>query len=360
MFALVVAAVVAVAQTLSPADASAIGKKAIALLTQYAQEGDAEARAIVAAAWGQIGNPAAVPMLKSALKDKNVNVRIEAATSLQKLGEAVAAQEALEAIIVKGSSAAIEGLAPKQEMRRLARDKTRAKAVARLSEFGGEQAVALFERTLEDTSPDVREATALALARMGLAEFAAPFLQAAQSKDENVRAATARALGEIARPEYFEPVHELALDSSPIVRLAAVEALARFDTSSAAEPLTQALRDDDARVRAKALTGLSKLPHPPTRGLLRELLKQAKVPEAALKAEAGLALRGEPVDLGFADRTLRLKDADLKTLAIEVLKVSSGDEAALLLKRTMEEETDTRLRLWAATALVKKLQRRRS
>lgn len=345
--------------SLGPGEASALGKRAVAMLTEYSHDGDAEGRALVAAAWGQIGNPAAAPMLRKALKDKNVIVRIEAATSLHKLGDDERAFKVLESVIMKGTVTP-EGLTPQQEMRQLARDKARARAIARLSEFGGEEAVNLFEQTLKDSSPIVRDATSKALARMGLDEFAEPFLKALQDKDETVRAAAARALGEIGRGDYLAAVKEACGDSSALVREAAMAALAGFEGLAAAPPLAQGLRDEDARVRARALMSLSKVPDPETTDLLRSELQDTKAPEAALKAQAGLARRGAKVDLGLADRTLQSKDADLKLLALDVIAEAPGDEAALLLKRTMDEETDTRLKLGAASALVKRLQRKRA
>ena len=360
MLALVLAAaLVPVNPASAPAgavDAPALGKRAVAVLTQYSFEGDPEARAIVAAAWGQIGNPAALPLLRKALKDHNVAVRIEAATSLHKLGDDPSAKAALEAIIVKTSSAPARSA--RDEYRDLARDKARAKAILRLSDFGGEEAANLFETTLEDPSPVVRDATSLGLAHMGLDEFAAPFLDAAHSTDEGVRAAAARSLGGIGRSDYVAALKDLAADSSADVRLAAIEALAGLDGSLTASTFADALRDADARVRAKALWALSRVADPNTTAVLRQTLNDSKASDVILECEAGLALRGEKVDLDLAQRALGLKDADLKALALEVLKASSSDEATAMLQRVMESDRDTRLRLWAATALVRRLQRR--
>ncbi len=359
MLALVLAAALVPAQTgqhASSIDAAALGKRAVAVLTRYSFEGDAEARAIVAAAWGQIGNPAALPLLRKALKDRNVAVRIEAATSLHKLGDDPSAKTALEAIILKTSTEPAHSA--REQFRDIARDKARARAILRLADFGGEEAAGLFEKTIEDPSPAVRDATNLALAHMGLDEFAAPFLEAAHSTDEGVRAAAARSLGAIGRTEYVGALKELAGDSSADVRLAAIEALSNFDGSLTAASFADALRDADTRVRAKALWALSRIADPDTKDLLQKTLNDTTAADVILECEAGLALRGAKVDLDPADRALALKDADLKELALEVLKAASGDAATAMLQREMESDRDTRLRLWAATALVKRLQRR--
>src|SRR5262245_54805396 len=117
MWALAVAAALSPAPSLAPGEVAALGKRAVAVLTEYAQTGDAEGRALAAAAWGQIGNQAAAPMLRRALKDKNVIVRIEAATSLHKLGDDARAFKALESVVVKGSTPTADEYTPEQEMR---------------------------------------------------------------------------------------------------------------------------------------------------------------------------------------------------------------------------------------------------
>ena len=350
------------AQSVAPPDTAALGRRALALLTSMTTEADAESRALAVAAWGEIGNPAVLPLVKKALKDKNVTVRIEAATALHKLGDSPAAWAALESVIVKSTASASRraGGDPQRRMRDLARDKARAKAIARLSEFGGEEAAELFETTIEDPSQVVREATALALARMGLTEFADPFVAALEDKDESLRASAARSLGEIGRAEHLLALVKLMSDGSPIVRLEAAGALAGYKQREAAAALGAALKDEDARVRAKALQGLAKLDDPETTDLLKQALKAATAPEAALKAQAGLALRGETVDLGLAERTLVAKDGDLKALAVDVARAAGGPDALKLLARVMDEQADTRLKLAAAQGIVSVIQRRRS
>src|SRR5581483_6426437 len=56
------------------------GRLAIQLLERAGAAGDFEVRALAASAWGAIGNAAARPVLEKALKDRNVYVRIEAAS----------------------------------------------------------------------------------------------------------------------------------------------------------------------------------------------------------------------------------------------------------------------------------------
>src|SRR5438105_7228927 len=67
----------------SPVEA---GRLALKLLASALRDGDADTRAASAVAWGQTGNPAAVPVLRKTLRDKNARVRVEAAYSLHLLG----------------------------------------------------------------------------------------------------------------------------------------------------------------------------------------------------------------------------------------------------------------------------------
>ena len=225
------------AQTSSPAPApatgeAALGKRALGWLREALNDEDAAVRAAALVQWGELGNPAAVPLVKKALKDRNVNVRIEAATALHKLGDPECAP-ALQKIVAKaavGAEGGARGAGPSSaqaEMKALARSKTRIRAIGRLAECGGEDAVKLFETTLKDKNPVVADATAVALAKMGFDEYGEPFVAALEDKDEAVRVAAVAALGELAKREYFDALRKAAVDPAVAVRVEAMRALGR-------------------------------------------------------------------------------------------------------------------------------------
>jgi HEAT repeat protein len=201
------------------------GRDALTYLKANSLSPDPEVRAAVAAAWGEIGNPRTLPLLRRAAKDRNDFVRVEAAVSLHKLGD----EQGREVLLaVARSSAAPKGkLTPASEMKALSRTKARALALIKLSDLGGEDAVALMEQTLFDRSGAVRDATAVALCRLGLEEqFPRQFLGAAKDKDESVRAEAIKALGQTNLASVRATLVGAANDPAAAVRAEAVAALA--------------------------------------------------------------------------------------------------------------------------------------
>lgn len=337
----------------APAD---LGRKALRLLAAALSDGDADTRAAAAAAWGQIGNQAALPLLRKALRDRNARVRVEAGYALHLLGVDDGLPELMAT--VRRGSVPIDGLSATEEMRWLARSKSRILAIQRLSEIGGADVVSLFEKTLKDPSGPVRDATAIALARMGLDEFEQQFVEALKDADETVRATAVKALGEIGRAELFEPITQAAGDQSEIVREQAMLALAGYADFDTARLLEKGARDPDARVRARALAVLAQRQDREASPLLRAVLKDATNPEIALKCMAGLARRGDRVELALAEQKLSEKDADMRGLAVDVLRAADAPASTDLLMRVAESDRDGRLRVQAAAALIKRLSKR--
>lgn len=333
-----------------------LGQQAVGVLVKHRQDSDAEVRAAVAAAWGEVGNHAALPWLQKALSDKNSGVRLEAAYSLHRLGD----ERGLPALmaIVRQSSASAENLSAAEEMRLLAKNKSRVMSIQKLSRIGGEDAVNLFEKTLKDPSGAVRDATSIALAKMGLDEFETPFIEALRDLDDSVRVAAVKALGEIGTPAALEALHQAAGDPAVSVRAEVMRALGEFSDAETARALAKATADGDLRVRSRALGALAKIRDIGTTNLLRAIMKDSNAVEIQLKAMAGLALRGDIdyVDLPLAAACLKQKDADLKALALDVLRKVDNDASSDILSRVMQDDPDARVRVQAAAILVKRLQ----
>jgi hypothetical protein len=77
----------------------------------------------------------------------------------------------------------------------------------------------------------------------------------------------------------------------------------------------------------------------------------------SLVALAGLAGRGEDVDLGLADLTLGQSDPELKSLAVRVLAAARRPEALELLLKAMRGDASRRVRVEAAAAVIGRLRR---
>ncbi|MFA6003166.1 MAG: HEAT repeat domain-containing protein [Elusimicrobiota bacterium] len=340
----------------APAADPALGRIALKFLAGKAADPDSDVRAAVAAAWGEIGNPAALPLLKKAAKDKNDLVRIEAAVSLFRLGDEKGRGLLME--LVANPTASSGTITPALEMKLLARTKARALALMKLSNMGSEEVVGLMEKTLRDPSGEVRDATAVALCRLGLDEFAKQFLDAAQDKDDTVRAAAVKALGDTGLAAARDTLAAAAGDPSAAVRAEAVGALAAAADAATAPVLVERLQDENLRVRYLAVGGLARMAQDSAVApVLRRLAADAKTPDLALRAMSGLASRGEDIDLDLAERSLAAKDLDGCMLALDVIAAAAGEKATRLLVRVMEEDPAARVRVQAASMLVKRMQK---
>ena len=331
-----------------------LGREAVALLSSSGADPDPEVRASVAATWGLLGNRAAVPFLKRALADANPDVRIAAAASLYRLGEVDGLTTLIDETKTSGGA---PPTTPAQELRRMARDAARARAVLKLGEIAGENARAALKSAHEDPEGEVRDAASIALARIGDAGASAPFMAAIADADEAVRASAARSLGMIGR-EGRDILGKLAAsDASVGVRAEACAALGFFTDPASVELLAAALKEKSGRVRLAAARALARRAEPGSTAALKALLEKAPPPELALIAQSGLADRGEEVDLGLADLTLGQGDPELKSLAVRVLAAARRPEALDLLSKAMRSDASRRIRVEAAAAAVARLRR---
>lgn len=335
----------------STASPAALGREAVEVLTARGADPDPEVRAVAAKAWGDLGNRAAIPRLKRALADNNADVRIAAAAGLQKLGDVQGLVALIDETKPIQSGAASS---PAEELKRMARDAARARATLKLGETAGDAGVEALKNLLADPSGEVRDAAAVALARLGQGS-ADQFLEAMKDPDEGVRASAARALGQIGRDGVDLLKKALASDASASVRAEAAYSLGSFSDPASTPLLAAALADKSGRVRFAAARALAKRSEPSSTAALKKLSDQAPPPELALTAQAALAARGEDGDLSLAELTMGQKDAELRLLAVQALGASSKPQARDLLARAMREDADARVRAAAAAALIQDL-----
>ncbi len=339
-----------VVSTSSPA---ALGREAVAILAARASDPDPEVRAFAAAAWGDLGNRAAIPTLKRALADDNADVRFAAAASLQKLGDV----QGLVALIDETKAVSSGPTAsPAEELRRMARDAARARAVLKLGETGRDASVDALKNALADPSGEVRDAAAVALARLGQGD-AAQFVNALKDPDEGVRASAAHSLGLIGRDGHDELKKALSSDPSVSVRAEAAFALGAFSDPPSGALLAAALSDKSGRVRLAAARALARRDEPASTAALKKLFDQSPPPELTLVALAALVKRGVDADLGLAGLTLGQKDPDLKSLAVTALAASGKPDARDMLASAMRSDPDPRIRAQAAAAMIAQLRR---
>jgi HEAT repeat protein len=352
----------------APAAASgpaAFGRQALNFLAGRAADPDPDVRIAVAADWGDIGNaaPKVLELLMKAGKDRDDFVRIEAGYSLFRLGDEGGRRILMD--LVRSSATAKGALTPAQEMKLFSHTKARAQALVKLSDMANEDVVALMEQTLTDGSAAIRDATAVALCRLDLAQeppvapYLKAFLDAAKDKDDTVRVAAVKALGQTNLASVRETLVAAAGDPSAAVRAEAMAALAASADETLAQLFIDHLKDENLRVRYQAVGGLARIAQEPSAlATLRKLAADDKAPDLALRAMTGLAAQGEKVDLDLAQRQLRANDVDGRMLALEVVAGAPGDAAPGLLAQVMAADASMRVRVAAAAMLVKRLQRK--
>jgi HEAT repeat protein len=335
----------------STASPAALGREAVSVLVEGTQDPDPEVRADAATAWGDLGNRAAVGTLKRALEDKNADVRIAAAASLVTLGDDAGVKTLIDETkpLKSGPSAS-----PADELRRMARDAARARAALKLGEAGGDAAIEALKTALVDPAGEVRDAAAIALARLGQRD-SAQFLTALKDADEDVRASAIHALGLIGRDGLDGLKRALSGENSISVRAEAATALGSFADSASVGLLAKALADKSLRVRLAAARALARRDQPESTAALQKLFDQSPPPELALVALQAIVKRGEDADLSLPELTLAQKDPDLKALAVAALGASRKPQARDLLAAAMRRDPEPRVRALAAAALIASL-----
>lgn len=334
-----------------------MGKKALRTLLVQSQHADYEVRAAAASAWGAIGNPSARKILQKFLTDTNPYVRIEAAYSLHLLGFDEGTSAVKKLLEFSTTTAVTKAEGPSEILKQLASEKIRVQAVDRISRFGSVDSVAILENSLKDPSPAVRDATAIALARIGFDEFSLQFIEALESKDPRDREEGARSMGKIERPLGQRYLLEAAEDANDRVRAAVMGALGNFPDSGMVPILKKGLKDKNPLVRAQAVSSLIRLPERSAQRALKGVVKANKIPAITLKALTGLASYGQAVRLKMVRQALWQSDPDPKFDAIRILRYVKTQEAVELLRGAMEDDKDIRVRIQAAEALIVRFQR---
>ncbi|MBI5594514.1 MAG: HEAT repeat domain-containing protein [Elusimicrobia bacterium] len=347
---------------------SALGAKALGLLHKAMVHEDSEVRVMAAEQWGPIGNPAAKSVLQRALKDPSAYVRIAAAGSLLELSDP-SGVKAVEAVVLEspGPAAAEGALGALEEMRSIARNKTRAWAIQALAGMKVPETLPTLRKAAEDPDAAVRDAAAAGLARLGDSAAMGRLSSALASQDPALRTKAVEALSGVGTPAVVALLKPLAEDTVYQVRAAVMGALGESGSPLVLPELLGGVKDQNELVRSKAVAALGRLGVPGAVQYLEKAKRQASNVYIELLAVAGLARLGETVDLAPARRALYQPDADTRLLAVEVLEAAAGraiagadqaaEKAALEDLETALDDAEMRVRVRAAAALVRVLQK---
>ncbi len=291
------------------ADLEVFGQPAVPVLLSALRDRDDDVRSWAARSLGRVRPPATLP-LAQALRDGDVRVRLGAVDALQGIGPlaqealpdlanalhdadwlvAYTAANVLSKIGAPAAPILLEALGdPDPLIRRRA-----ASALGSMTPPVPEAVPALI-RTLQDPDGKVRWASARALGTVGpaAAEALPPLIHALKDLDAEVRAAVPDALGRIRPPAavVVGPLAEALKDSDAKVRASAAETFARFayGTNEAIPLLRAALKDPDPLVRRHAAEGLEKIT-PQEAQALPTLIEAMKEVHGAKGSRAAAAL----------------------------------------------------------------------
>jgi HEAT repeat protein len=284
-------------------------------LRRLLQTGDEADRCYAARALGIAGDSSSVAPLSKCLRDEDIDVCVDAAEALGRIGAAEAIPALMESLenessgeictAITGALGRIGGSQASAALQKVALERpegiewnddwdtwwdVQREAVNALGRFGDESAVSTLITLLENEAfQDIESEIVNALAR--IPEGGVGFLIARLSNQKLTnqhRRRAARALGTVARgSETVEKALGRALqDPVPEVRIEAVAALAERGVVRYLRALILLLRDPDAEVRGAALKATIRLAEEatPGNGLQQELLSLADDPDSQVRA----------------------------------------------------------------------------
>ncbi len=188
-------------------------------------------RRAAATAMGVLDSEKALALLVEALEDADPQVREAAAKALEYMGNPATLEPLFQvALFDKGGG-------------------VRRAAATAMGALDSEKALALLVEAMEDTDPQVRKAAAKALEYMGNPAALEPLFQVALfGEDESVRRAAATAMGALDSEKALALLVEVLEDTDPQVREATVKALEYMGNPAALEPLSQVALFDESDI----------------------------------------------------------------------------------------------------------------
>lgn len=205
---------------------------------------DVGRRRAAAADLDRVPRKDAVPLLKIALVDPDVEVRLAAAE--------VAARTKVRGLEEEISSLLLPWLTD-------AEPRLREGALLFFAKLPDARLVKVIARSLGDTDPRVRLAAVRALGASGSSDAVAPLLARLDDSNSKVRLSVARALARLGDKRAVTPLVSKVQDEASEVRQAVVRTLGELGDPKASPALVIALRDSALEVKLEALSALSRL-----------------------------------------------------------------------------------------------------
>ena len=214
--------------------------RAVDLAEELIVDRDPDVRAAAALTLGQLNAVRSIPLLREALKDKNIHVDFAASNALLSLGDSSGYAIYYEVLIGKRKS----GEGPVEEQKRLIKDPKAmtlmmlgtAAAFAPYAGYGW----AMFQVISKDYAGPVRVEAVQKLAKDADAQTEAALIEAASNKNWKLRVAVLEALAQRGDPRLADTLASHLSDKNQAVRCAAAAGFIRL--SGPKEPEIQQSR----------------------------------------------------------------------------------------------------------------------
>src|SRR5258708_2268848 len=318
---------------LGPREGAAfVWPSAPARVARALHSGDVVERRSASTEIGEMDPKTAEPLLRAALSDPDVEVRLRAAKSAIRLRSA----SAPDAVIPWLSDADVR-------VRLAACDVVRHVPTPR--------AIVALGRVLGDPDATVRLAAAAAMGASGSPDAVGPLLGHLDDPSASVRAEVAQALARIGDTTAAGPLIGKVGDSAPEVRRAVARALGELGDPRASSALILALRDGSAQRRLEAIGALGRLGSPEAVVAMAPLLDERRSPEVRVAALLALGRIGSEPAIRTLIKNLASEDAAAKSSSVRDALEVSGSKAEAPLLAALEQYGNPNVAAGAALVL---------
>lgn len=224
----------------------------------------------------RMGDTRAVPWLKWALEDEKPAVRTAAVTSLGLL-RVQESQESLAHLLQSDKDPNV-----------------RQACATALYRLGNSSSIPVFIEALSDTSDGVRFSAAQALGAFRSKKAVPDLLKTLTEVSASMRRIAAKSLGDIGDTSAAPGLRPLLTDPHQDVRRSAARALGILKDSESIVPLKKLLKDSNEGVRVSAAFALGNIGNRSGRKVALAVLKTSNSPSVRARAAQALATIGDP------------------------------------------------------------------
>jgi HEAT repeat protein len=233
-----------------------VAQPALKALAETAADIDGFVRFWVVDAIGKLGDEAQIPLVRSALNDKDDYVRINAAKVLCQLGQPDGSRMLIQTLGMTPSVISTSSPDPRSSRRAW---KLKVFAIECLGEIGSLAAIPHINSMLREQQWPIRASSAWALGIIGDKKAVPNIRPLLHDREKLVRISAAEALGRLGEEGGIVLLKAFLVDENKMVKYKAAESLAKIGFRTGVELLTEALKDSDNSIQSLAVSALGKL-----------------------------------------------------------------------------------------------------